>query len=310
MKVGDLLINLGFDVDKNKFDDFVGSVGKLNLVSIAAMLGFGGLAAAMEKFTSNSIEASESIKELSAWTGMPEEEIDRFTRAMGRVGVKANEAQGILKTIFEMRRKAMLPGGEAEAGAFAMLGVDYRKDEISIIEKIQEELKSAKSAEAKATLASYFGMAPSGIVGLQRLDTAGKAMAETPALNPGVTNTDTKAGLNISKATTDLGTFFHNWWSFNVNSLIADPKKWKDSQLSSYGMMFSEAGDFWKNKFSNFNPDPNLHLEQRRIRGGGMYDVKVNINVETKDSRDIEKHVKKALLEAISDADRQTPPEY
>ena len=313
MTIADLLVNIGFTSDKNKLDDFVGSLGKLNLTSIAAAFGFGSLAAIMEKFTKESVQAAEATNTLASRTGLDPEKLDRYTRAFGRMGIDAKSTQSLISSLFDMQTEAITKGGAA-AEAFQTLNIDYHTDLFTLIDKVQEKLKDPSySARTKTILSDMVKLNDQEALALKRSEKMSEFAGKTMALNKRELETGKGAALWGSDVITNIGTFFKKLTleALAVGGFNEDQNKKVENQLGkTFSGQANRSGDWDKLKNFLFGEPVSAEAFRVGIPLSGSKTITnntyISVDATNKDAVGIANEVDKHMKKIMSDADRQS----
>lgn len=123
MKIGELFIALGFDVDDKKLKDFDNSVKAAQ----ASMLKMGAAAAGVvwgiNRFMADSVKASVGLRNVANETGVAEEAMLRFYNVAGRLNTELtlDNVMSLFQNLNSQIQQTFLGGGNS--GPLAMLGV-------------------------------------------------------------------------------------------------------------------------------------------------------------------------------------------
>lgn len=124
MKVGDLFIALGFQVDDKKLKDFNDNI-KSGTQALGAMSATAaGAVYAVNRFTASSVDSSVKLNNLTVQTGTAADEVQRFYNVAGRKNtlVTLDETVDMFTKLSDTIAQAKL--GEGPIGAAGMLGLD------------------------------------------------------------------------------------------------------------------------------------------------------------------------------------------
>lgn len=157
MNIGELLIQLGFKADTMKLKDFIHSVGELNMQSIIAATGFGGLYEAAKRAIEAAEEMAEPLHAFSVQTGQSTDRLQQFSQAAEEMGASSGTVESAIRTlqqsIFRMRMT-----GEG-SNVWGMLGIDPTQvqDKFEILNQLRERFKGM-SVEARQFYLSQLGI--------------------------------------------------------------------------------------------------------------------------------------------------------
>jgi len=146
MTIGELFIKLGFKTDGAKLKDFVQDIQELNLSSILAVAGLGGVASALEKIMKHAISTGVAMKNFNTQTGLSAEMLQQWTKYAEQLGVSGDEIEGALKNL-QSKVTAMRMGMDQsllkpifflnQAGA----GITGKEDPFTMMTKIGKGLR-------------------------------------------------------------------------------------------------------------------------------------------------------------------------
>jgi len=141
MKIGELLVQLGFKSDDAKLKDFVKAIGELNLKSVASVLGVGALYDGIRKVMDVADETAMGMHHFSSETGMSAQKMQQWTNFAGQMGVSAETVIGSVKSLQDNVARMRLTG-EGSQG-WMLLGIDPNtaKDSFELLSKVREAIK-------------------------------------------------------------------------------------------------------------------------------------------------------------------------
>jgi hypothetical protein len=301
MKISELLVEIGFVSDKTKLDDFVGSLGKLNMTSIAAALGFGTLAAVLTETAKQSMEAAHNVKTLSEVTGVDASKLDKYTTVLGKVGIGAKEAHAALKGLFKLTRDAIM-GDSKSKEIFYSLNVDPRsvKDPTDLLGKIQEKIKDKTlSVQTRTKLSEMAGIGDDTFYALERIKTLKEEISHAWAMsNDEIANLQKAKDIG-SVILTNIGTGWNKFWGGLVPNLSQNMTMQRTIAPYVLGPGLSSIT-------SSYLDHNIIGTLKSMMSGNKNITVNNHINVENKDARDIAEEIKKQFDRSLSDADRQS----
>jgi hypothetical protein len=141
MKIGELLVQLGFKSDDAKLKDFVKAIGELNLKSVASVLGVGALYDGIRRVMNVADETAMGMHHFSSETGMSAQKMQQWTNFANQMGVSADTVIGSVKSLQDNVSRMRLTG-EGSQG-WMLLGIDPNtaKDSFDLLSKVREAVK-------------------------------------------------------------------------------------------------------------------------------------------------------------------------
>jgi hypothetical protein len=119
---------------------FARMVTAANMARLAIL----GLVAGMMKLTMQAAEASEHLFKFSINTGMNTSDLQKWQQQASQAGVEAEEVANSFK---ELQRKSMeIQLGQGDSGAFQMAGVNWATDAETMMNQVEQMLKSRPAA--------------------------------------------------------------------------------------------------------------------------------------------------------------------
>jgi hypothetical protein len=110
MKVGEIFVLLGFEVDDSKLKTFEDGVRKLTF-QMGALSAMAGVAvAAVNAFTSGPIDTARNLDRFRKATGQSTDDLQRWISANERFGISAGETQGIIEGLAEKLAELKMTG--------------------------------------------------------------------------------------------------------------------------------------------------------------------------------------------------------
>jgi hypothetical protein len=137
MHIGELVMKLLFEADTMKLNDFIKSVGELNMKSIMTSLGVGGLYETIHKVMGVTTEAAIGMNEYAIVTGESGQEMVKFGKYAEQMGASADDAQASLRGLKAAALAARISG---DMTPFATIGVpsDKINDYMTVFGKLIE----------------------------------------------------------------------------------------------------------------------------------------------------------------------------
>lgn len=159
MKIGELIVELGFKSDTTKLSDFIKSVGNLNMSSVMASLGVGGLYEAARKFVDMAAERAVDMKTFENVTGQSAQKVKAWASVAEQAGVSAGSFESAIKNLQSSITSTRF--GNPDQGllqAYSILN-QYGKANIKLtddlytqIDKIREGIKRLTPESARYVL--------------------------------------------------------------------------------------------------------------------------------------------------------------
>lgn len=144
MKIGELFMALGFDVDDKKlkeFDDNVKS-GAASLAKMAAVAA--GTVYAVNRFVAGSVQSSVELRNFREETGYASEDVERFYNVIGRLNtnVTLDQTAAAFRALSDTISQAKF--GEGPISEAAMLGLSdiALMEPMQIIEELRDRFES------------------------------------------------------------------------------------------------------------------------------------------------------------------------
>ena len=136
MTAGELIVELGFKSDNVKLKDFIHSLGELNLSSIAAALGVGGLFNVMQKVMTSSIETAKGISHFGHETGISTDKMQKFVKFAEQMGVSSSDAEsslrGLQQKIFDVQM------GKDQGRGFLLTNISPYQDTLDVVQQLYD----------------------------------------------------------------------------------------------------------------------------------------------------------------------------
>jgi hypothetical protein len=157
MEIGELLVNLGFKADTTKLRDFITDIGDLNMSSIIAASGLGGILDGIKNIMEAANKTSLALNNFHALTGLSSQELQAWDLAAQKAGLSSGLMATTVNALQDRIENLKRTG---EGGAFfAAFGIDPTKtnDTFSVMKAIGDKLAGMSIAEQKWML-SKFGL--------------------------------------------------------------------------------------------------------------------------------------------------------
>lgn len=147
--LNELYVLLGFKGDTTKLKDFINSIGEVNLSTVAASVGLGGLYAATQKLMTIGETTALSMEHFATTTGQSAQEMQRWSIVAKSVGLTTQDIQGAVKSLEDSVLRFMYMG---EGSPFwVQLGIDptTTTDSLQLMHKISDALQGMSIAEKR-----------------------------------------------------------------------------------------------------------------------------------------------------------------
>ncbi len=124
MKVAEIFAELGFKIKDENLGEFVNSLSKLNVATVASAAGLGGVYLALEKITTQAVEAAHALANFNAQTGMSSVELQKWAQLGERVGITAEDVKSSFSGLQQAITAINFGGGNT--APFSFFGIDPR----------------------------------------------------------------------------------------------------------------------------------------------------------------------------------------
>jgi hypothetical protein len=149
MKIGELIYSLGFESNTVKLDQFIKMIGDLNMSSIMAASGLGGLYDVTKNILESSMQTALSMKTFENVTGMSAQRLQSWNKIAEEAGVKTGALDGALKGLqmsIMNTKMGHMDSGLMEAynilNQYGHVAININDDLFTQIDKIREGMKS------------------------------------------------------------------------------------------------------------------------------------------------------------------------
>lgn len=193
MKVGDLFIALGFQVDDKKLKDFSDNIKSGTMALGAMSAAAAGTVYAINRFTANSVDSSVKLKNLADQTGTATDEVQRFYNVAGRLNtnVTLDDTISAFTQLSDVIAQAKL--GQGPIGEAGMLGLNNigNMTPLQIIKQLRENFKNNVGAWGNGdervvqNLMKSIGLGPEFIQSIKASDEEFNRLWNNPVLNGG-----------------------------------------------------------------------------------------------------------------------------
>lgn len=157
MKIVDLFARIGLKTDGDKLKTFLGHIDGARLGLIAAAGAAVTAAIAIQKFTSNALDAAAGMKQLQSETGASLEELQKWRSVATQINVSAQSIDNAIRSISANQEKIKF--GEGNISGFQLLGIDPRQDPFQILDELRKKTQGFSQGMRK-NIAAQMGLGP------------------------------------------------------------------------------------------------------------------------------------------------------
>jgi hypothetical protein len=244
MEIGELLVNLGFKADTTKLRDFIHDIGDLNLSSIVAASGLGGILDGIKNIMEAANKTSLALNNFHALTGLSSQELQAWDLAAQKAGLSsglmASTINGLQDRIENLKRTG-------EGGAFfAAFGIDPTKsnDTFTVLSAIGDKLKGMSIPEQKWML-TKFGLPEELVQVIPLLDTIDMSYTSSQKSLDSMKNfwkEIHQTTYDFSILITDIGAVLENSFVGNILKGLDGMIKFLDQAQVLYPLLGAIAG--------------------------------------------------------------------
>ena len=162
MKLGELFIKLGFDVDNAKLENFEKGVKSTAKKVLALKVAFAGAVYGLDKFVGGTVQGVAALKNINEQTGLSIELLQKWQKA-GQLSNLALSAEQISGSIQNLQKSiAAIKLGGTNTGAFELFRIDAdNKDAFQILEELREKIRGGMySPDVASDLLGRLGLDP------------------------------------------------------------------------------------------------------------------------------------------------------
>ncbi len=150
MKIGELFVKLGFDVDSKGLKDVDKGMNNARTGAIAMTVAVTGLTIAMKKMITTSLESAVVLKNFQIQTGLSREEFQKWRFVSEQNDVSGQELISTIKGIQQAQAAIRLGGGNIKP--FQLLGISPTEDPFQVLEQLRGKIKNLDPAIASSVL--------------------------------------------------------------------------------------------------------------------------------------------------------------
>jgi len=228
MKIADIFVSLGVKADNKAVKTFEGNITNLTKRLAVMTAAFGGAVAALDKFTSGTVDSSVGLQNIANQTGLAISKLQQLGQAaqLSDLSMTAEQAAQEVGNLEQRLAAIRLTGQGAES--FIRFGIQPTGDAFTVLEQVREAIQGMDNAKA-STLISSLGINPQ-FINLLRLsrkefDELGKNVFLSDKQNQNII----KLGTSITRLKLRIGALKDQAVAKlapSLNKLVEDGFKW------------------------------------------------------------------------------------
>tara|TARA_R110002020_G_scaffold13283_10_gene48144 strand:- start:51 stop:1406 length:1356 start_codon:yes stop_codon:yes gene_type:complete len=228
MKIADIFVSLGVKADNKAVKTFEGNITNLTKRLAIMTAAFGGAVAALDKFTSGTVDSSVGLQNIANQTGLAISKLRQLGQAvqLSDLSMTAEQAAQEVGNLEQRLAAIRLTGQGAES--FIRFGIQPTGDAFAVLEQVREAIQGMDNAKA-STLISSLGINPQ-FINLLRLsrkefDELGKNVFLSDKQNQNII----KLGTSITRLKLRIGALKDQAVAKlapSLNKLVEDGFKW------------------------------------------------------------------------------------
>lgn len=209
MTIVDLFARIGLKTDEAKAKSFTKSmnVAKTTLIGVTAVAA--GVSIAIQKVTSDALNAAVAFNQLQVETGINTTEFQKWQSVVEQTGQPIESVTAAVKALADARQKIKL--GQGNISGYQLLGIDPNQDPLKILEDLREKTKGLDQAMKKNVL-SQLGV---GAGLLQTLELTNEQFDQM-ASNAFIISPSAIKTMNQTKASIDLASRAINYMKAQI----------------------------------------------------------------------------------------------
>ncbi len=159
MKIADIFVSLGVKADNKAVTTFQGNITNLTKRLAVMTAAFGGAVAALDKFTSGTVNSSVGLQNIANQTGLAIGKLRQLGQAaqLSDLSMTAEQAAQEVGNLEQRLAAIRLTGQGAES--FIRFGIQPTGDAFAVLEQVREAIQGMDNAKA-STLISSLGINP------------------------------------------------------------------------------------------------------------------------------------------------------
>lgn len=228
MKIADIFVSLGVKADNKAVKTFEGNITNLTKRLAVMTAAFGGAVAALDKFTSGTVDSAVGIQNIANQTGLAIGKLRQLAQAaqLSDLSMTAEQAAQEVGNLEQRLAAIRLTGQGAES--FIRFGIQPTGDAFTVLDQVREAIQGMDNAKA-STLISSLGINPQ-FINLLRLsrkefDELGKNVFLSDKQNQNII----KLGTSITRLKLRIGALKDQAVAKlapSLNKLVEDGFKW------------------------------------------------------------------------------------
>lgn len=153
MKLAELFVSLGFDVDEAKIKRVNESIKNLRRNLLETGAAFGAAIYGLDKFVSSTVQGSAALKNFNIQTGLSIEKLQKWQQA-AQLSNLATSAESVTASVQNLQRAiAEIRLGRGNASPFTMLGIDVSgKDAFDVLNELRDRVSGLDESVASILL--------------------------------------------------------------------------------------------------------------------------------------------------------------
>jgi hypothetical protein len=174
MKLGELFVELGFKADTLKLKEFVKSIGDLNMSSIMAALGLGGMYAIVHRLMESAEDSALRIESFGQETGLSARKMQQWSTAAEMMGMKGDDVAASLRTLQSHLTGLKMGMDSTLLTPFAILnrvgaGITGQEDPFTLLQKVGSVIKNL-TPDMRRLVIEQMGLSDSLLLVLNDMD--------------------------------------------------------------------------------------------------------------------------------------------
>ena len=230
MKIADIFVSLGVKADNKAVKTFEGNITNLTKRLAIMTAAFGGAVAALDKFTSGTVDSAVGIQNIANQTGLAISKLRQLAQAAQLSDLSMTAEQAAQEVGNLEQRLAAIKLTKQGASDFLQFGINIGRDTdaFNVLDQVRERIQGMDNAKA-STLISSLGINPQ-FINLLRLsrkefDALGKNVFLSDKQNQNII----KLGTSITRLKLRIGALKDQAVAKlapSLNKLVEDGFKW------------------------------------------------------------------------------------
>ena len=329
MKIGELIMELGFHADTMKLNDFVRSVGELNMSSIIAGGSLAGLVDGAKNLLEGTAGLARDMRMFGTETGLSSERMNSWSKAAEQIGLKGDVVESSLRRIRDVQSNLNTNGQVDPMFMRAIAILDMHGAGITgPLENAFTQVKKAQSVFKDLTVDQQMAVSKQMFGNIQMMDflSEGKDFWDKIDKHATISQQDiqTMKELNaewaqFSQNLVIAGNKFATEVAPAVKEIIAelnsfvnsDFVKWAGGFIGRTGERlaiahtYAQANDMNAQAFMQKYSPSNVGMEARA--GFDKFMQSITFNIHGADPKEVASHVKQSIKEIMAEHFYQEP---